>query len=144
MDWHENFTMITRLQGESNPTYFLLKTNIGWRRYKPLKLQPSKCTKLFKKRPLLSNDFQKFNTSWIDLKFLPLKLDIMRGFFQNFIEIENTCKSYSSQSESNSKNFKIWTPGRLGVKIWATLLWWALKPKKSWNDVPFFTILKMR
>jgi len=42
------------------------------------------CPKL---RPVFSNDSQKFITSWIDLKFLPHKEDIMRGVFPKFHQI---------------------------------------------------------
>ena len=41
------------------------------------------CPKL---RPVFSNDSQTFFTSRIDLKFLPHKVDIMRGVYQNFIK----------------------------------------------------------
>jgi len=75
----------------------LLKTNIGWKRYKPPKLQPSNAIWWLKLNLWTLIDLPKISISWIDLENFPHKLEERAQIFQQVLwNSDIVCKSYNT------------------------------------------------
>jgi hypothetical protein len=76
--------MIRRLQGELNPTSFT-EIGLGMKKIKAPEVDAINIQlNCSKRRYVLSNDHQKFNSTRIDLKFLPHILYMIQFVFEKF------------------------------------------------------------
>jgi len=105
LDWHENFTTITRIQGEHNQTNF--SENKHWMK----KIQAQKVVAI--KCSLVSSNWtcelwlapKIFYISWIDLKILPHELEVQAQIFhQVLLNLDIKCKSFSPLNWT----FRLW------------------------------------
>jgi len=102
--------------------------NIWWRRYKPSKLQPSNAVWWSQIEPLNFYWITKFNTSWIELKILPHKIEKRAKKFQQvLLNSDIVCMQRLQHFELNLK---------LCEDTFGPLWWWGVNQNGMIQSFP--------